>query len=276
MARHKTEKNSEYLLGANQTELERLRFQHKVWQENNDSFLERLNIKRGWKCLDVGAGPGFVSMDLRHRVGSTGEVTALEPSEFYRGWLAGEARRRRWKNVQTMPGTAETASLPKNHYNLVFIRWVIAFVPDPAKFLLPLIQSLKNNGILALVDYWYEGLSLYPRGGAFDGAAEVVRKYYRSGGGDPYVTGKIPEILRSNKLKVIAFTPTQMAGGPRSGIIEWAHRFFVPHLPLMEEKGNCTKEEAGAMVQDWLAHRENPNTIFFSPIVVHIAGRKQR
>lgn len=276
MSSHKTEQREEYLLGANRAEFERLRFQHKVWQQNTNSLLDKLNIKPGWKCLDVGAGPGFVSMDLARRVGPRGEVTALEPSDFYVEWLARESRRRRWKNIKTMQGTAETAPLPPKYYNLIFVRWVIAFVPDPAKFLRPLIQSLKKNGILALVDYWYEGLSLYPQGGAFDRAAEVVRKYYRSGGGDPYVTGKIPEILRSNNLKVIDFTPTQMAGGPKSDIIEWAHRFFVPHLPLMAEKGNCSKEETDAMVQDWIDHRNNPQTIFFTPIVVHIAGRKQR
>ncbi len=266
----------EYLLGVNQTELERLRFQHGVWKENTDSFLDRLKIRKGWKCLDVGAGPGFVSMDLRQRVGPTGEVTALEPSALYLEWLARESRRRGWKNINTVNGTAETAILPKNRYNLVFVRWVIAFVPDPAKFLRPLIVSLKKGGILAIMDYWYEGLSLYPQGGAFDGAAQVVRKYYRSGNGDPYVTGKIPEILRSFNLRVIDFTPTQIAGGPDSAIIEWAHRFFIPHLPLMAEQGNCSREEAEAMAQDWLAHRKNEKTIFFSPIVVHIAGRKQR
>lgn len=275
MSGHKSEERREYLLGVNQAELERLRFQHNVWQVNTDSFLDALNIKKGWKCLDVGAGPGFVSMDLRRRVGPTGEVTALEPSELYRDWLVTQCKRLRWRNIKTMQGTAETATLPRNHYNLVFVRWVIAFIPDPVKFLLPLITSVKRGGIIALMDYWYEGLSLYPLGGAFNDAAEVVRKYYRSGGGDPYVTGKIPEIFRSQKVKMIEFTPTQIAGGPQSEITEWAHRFFMLHLPLMAEKGSCSKEEAEAIAEDWLAHRRNPDSIFFSPIVVHIAGKKQ-
>jgi ubiquinone/menaquinone biosynthesis C-methylase UbiE len=268
-------KDKEYLLGVNETEFERLRFQHGVWKQNTDSFLNRLNIRKGWKCLDVGAGPGFISLDLRLRVGAQGAVTALEPSEFYLEWLGKESKRRRWKNIETIVGTAETTPLAENHYNLIIVRWVIAFVPDPARFLLPLIRSLRKGGILAIMDYWYEGLSLYPQGGAFDRAADAVRKYYRSGGGDPYVTGKLPEIMRANGLRMIDFTPTQIAGGPDSAIIEWAHRFFVPHLPLMAGKGDCSKEEADAMLQDWLEHRKNPNTIFFSPIVVHVAGRKQ-
>jgi SAM-dependent methyltransferase len=267
-------KGKEYLLGVNHTELERLRFQHTVWQKNTDSFFDRLKIKKGWKCLDVGAGPGFVSLDLRKRVGPKGEITALEPSDLYRARLSKECRKRGWTNVETMEGTAETAILPQNHYNLVFVRWVIAFVPDRRKFLAPLIKSLKRGGIIAIVDYWYEGLSLYPRGGAFDGAPETVRRYYRSGGGDPYATGKIPELLRRKGMKIIDFTPTQIAGGPDSPITEWAHRFFVPHLPIMAEKGCCSRRDANAMKRDWLEHRKNPNTIFFSPMVIHVAGRK--
>jgi len=273
MSKHQQD---EYLLGVNRAELERLKFQHRVWKENTDSFLERLNIRKGWKCLDVGAGPGFVTMDLRKRVGPTGEVTALEPSELYLEWLASQAKRRRWKNVETIQGTAETAPLPLKHYNLIFVRWVIAFVSDPANFIRQLVKSLKQGGVIAFMDYWYEGLSLFPQGGAFDNAAAVVRRYYRSGGGDPYITGRIPEMLRSLNVRVVDFTPTQIAGGPDSDITEWGHRFFVPHLPLMAKKGNCSQEEAEAMVRDWLAHRKNPNTIFFSPIVVHVAGRKQR
>ena len=69
----------DYLLGINQTELERLRFQHGVWSSVTNKLFDRIGVKQGWKCLDVGAGPGFVAMDLRERVGESGGVTALEP-----------------------------------------------------------------------------------------------------------------------------------------------------------------------------------------------------
>jgi ubiquinone/menaquinone biosynthesis C-methylase UbiE len=264
----------DYLLGINESEEERLRFQHHVWRENTDSFLDRIDIQKGWNCLDVGAGPGFVSLDLRERVGDEGEIAALEPSEFFLGRLREESARRGWTNIKPLAGSAETIHLEESHYNLIFIRWVIAFVPDPRAFLLPLVKALKPGGVLAVMDYYYEGLSLYPRGGAFDRAPEAVRAYYRAGGGDPYVTGGIPRLFRELGLKVVDFSPTQMSGGPESEIIEWAHRFFLPHLPLMAEKGVVTEDDAHAMLQDWISHRRDPNTIFFSPILIHVAGQK--
>jgi SAM-dependent methyltransferase len=229
--------HDDYLLGVNQRELERLRFQHSVWGHITKKFFDRLNVGRGWRCLDVGAGPGLVSMDLRELVGETGEVTALDPSQFYLDCLGTQAHNKNWTNVKCVQGTAETTDLPSQYYDFVFVRWVIAFVPDPEKFLLPLFNALRTGGIIAVQDYYYEGLSLFPRGGIWDTMPDIVRAYYRSGGGDAYVTGKIPAIFRRHGVELADFTPTCLSGGPTSGVMEWAHRFFFVAHSLDGGKG---------------------------------------
>lgn len=264
--------DSEYLLGVNREEFERLGFQHGVWGSITNSFFDRLHVANGWKCLDVGAGPGFVSMDLRERVGAQGEVTALEPSKMYLDWFRRKAEEKRWTNVKCINATVEEADLPREQYDLVFGRWVIAFIPEAESFLVKLIATLRPGGILAFEDYYYEGLSLFPHGGAFDRMADVVRSYYRSTGGDAYVTGRIPALFRKHGLRTIEFAPHSMAGGPKSGIMEWAHRFFTVHTQHMVDKGLLTQEEGNAVVADWLAHRSNEDALFFSPIVVDVAG----
>jgi SAM-dependent methyltransferase len=180
----------EYLLSSNEAELERLRFQHWVWKKITNNFFDRLGVQQGWKCLDVGSGPGFTSMDLRERVGPTGEVTALEPSEFYLNWFQQEASARGWTNVRFIQGTAEEAELPLRSYDFIFFRWVIAFVPNPEKFLKHLVAALRLGGIIAAQDYWYEGLSLFPRGTSFDRLPDIS------------------EIFRERALRLTAQTTT--------------------------------------------------------------------
>lgn len=265
--------HSDYLLGVNQQELERLQFQHSVWGPVTRKFFSRLNVQKGWRCLDVGAGPGFATIDLRELVGETGEVTALEPSTFYLSQLRKHTAERGWENVKCIEGTAEHTPLSLRSYDLVFIRWVIAFVPDPDRFLAQLVTTLRPGGIIALQDYYYEGLSLYPQGGVWDTMPDIVRAYYRSGGGDAYVTGKLPAMFKKHGLELVDFTPTCLAGGPSSGVMEWAHRFFSSHIPLMVEKGLLSSAQADALLGDWNAHRRNPDTLFFSPLVVDVAGR---
>lgn len=272
----KQKQNSDYLLGISQTELERLRFQHSVWGPVTNKFFDRLGIRKGWKCLDVGAGPGFVAMDLRERVGENGEVTVLEPSKYYLDWFEQEADRRGWNNITFLLGTAEDTTVPSGYYDFIFARWVIGFVPEPEEFLLPLLKALRPGGIIALQDYAYEGLALYPRGGAFDRMPEAVKAYWRSGGGDPYVAVEIPKIFRKHEIQLIDFTPNCLAGGPDSNVIEWAHRFFTTHTQAMVDKGLISQTEGDAMLADWLAHRNNTDTIFFSPIVVDVAGKSQK
>lgn len=265
--------SEDYLLGANPTELERLRFQNEVWGPVTNAFFDRLNVGKGWKCLDVGAGPGFVAADLRERVGERGEVTVLEPSHYYLEWFRGEVRKRNWANIKFAPASVEEAQLPVQEYDLVFVRWVIAFVADPERFLLQLLTSLRPGGVIAFQDYYYEGLSLFPRGGAFDDMSEVVKAYYRSVGGDPYVTGLLPTLFKRHGLELVEFSPHSLAGGPSSGIMEWAHRFFITHVQAMIDKGAATQAQGDAMLKDWHAHRSNPDAIFFSPIVVDVAAK---
>ncbi|HEV8537790.1 MAG TPA: hypothetical protein VGR15_02605, partial [Bacteroidota bacterium] len=151
-------------------------------------------------------------------------------------------------------------------------RWVIGFVSDPEKFLMPLFEALRPGGIIALQDYVYEGLSLFPRGGAFEGMADAVRAYWRSGGGDPYIAARIPIIFKNHEVRLKEFTPNVLAGGPESGVMEWAHRFFSTHIQVMVDKGVITRERGDAMWSDWLAHRANPDAVFVSPIVCDVAG----
>lgn len=266
--------SSDYLLGVNQTELERLRFQHGVWAPVTNAFFDRLHVGNGWKCLDVGGGPGFVAMDLRERVGEKGNVTVLEPSRYFLDWFDKAVAERRWQNTTSVLGKAEDANLPEEDYDLIFIRWVIAFVPDPERFLVRLSRLLRPGGIIAFQDYYYEGLSLFPRAGAFESMPAAVKLYYNSVGGDPYITGLLPSLFRKHGLQLVDFSPHSIAGGPDSGIMEWAHRFFTTHTHAMVEKGIISGAQADAMLDDWHAHRSNPDALFFSPIVVDVAGRR--
>src|SRR4030095_1156485 len=209
-----TKKQDDYILGVNDYELDRLRFQHGVWKVTTDGFFDKIGVKKGWKVLDAGAGPGFVSFDLLERVGTTGEVTALEPSEMYLQYFKKECEKNDFENTKAILGSAEEAELPENYYDLIFARWVIAFVPNPDLFLNKLMKSLAPGGIIAFMDYAYDRLTLYPRGGAFENMAETVREYWRHGGGDPYIGAKLPKMFKDRNIELIEYQPVGLAGGP--------------------------------------------------------------
>lgn len=264
----------EYLLGANDTELQRLQFQHDVWKDITEGFFNRLNLKKGIRILDAGAGPGFVSLDLLERTGKESEITVLEPSELFINYLKSYSANKKITNFKFINDKVENIPLPDNYYDFIFLRWVIAFVADPELFLEKLTSSLAPGGIIAIQDYAYEGISLFPQGGAFDEIPDAVRKYYNSTGGDPYITTKIPKMFKNLGIELIDFKPNVLAGGPHSGVYEWANKFFSTHIQHMADKGIVTQDKADAMLNDWIEHRNSEDSIFFSPIVVDVAGKK--
>jgi len=265
---------NDYLLGVNDFELDRLKFQHSVWKQVTDDLFDRLKIQKGWKVLDVGSGPGFVSFDLRERIGDTGEITALEPSELYLDHFRKHAVEHKWQNTRAILGTAEDAELSENYYDLIFARWVIGFVPDPEKFVKSLKRSLKPGGIIAFQDYAFHGLFLYPRGGDYEKLAPAVEEYWKYTGGDLRIAPRVPAIYKKLGLSQIEYKPNSLAGGPSSGVFQWHHLFITHHIPLMVEKNILSQNDGEAILADWNAHRANPDSLFFSPLVVDMAAVK--
>jgi len=134
---------SDYPLGTDPLELERLRFQHEVWSPVTDAFFERIGVKPGMRVLDLGCGPGFVSLDLAQRVGPTGEVVALDEARHWTEWLALKAMERGLANVTTVCARIQDADLPPASFDLVFSRWVFSFLSDPSSVAQMLVRSLK-------------------------------------------------------------------------------------------------------------------------------------
>ncbi|MGB5133009.1 MAG: class I SAM-dependent methyltransferase, partial [Steroidobacteraceae bacterium] len=73
-----TEKD--YVLGTHDEEIARLGLQHRVWRPTVLECWRTAGIGRGNRVIDVGAGPGFATLDLAGIVGPTGEVLAAERS----------------------------------------------------------------------------------------------------------------------------------------------------------------------------------------------------
>jgi SAM-dependent methyltransferase len=264
----------EYLLGDDDIEIARLRAQHAVWGPVTARFLDRLGVGPGWRCLDVGAGPGLVTAELRARVGDEGEVTAIEPSRAFRDRFLEQSARHGWRNVQLLEGTAESVALPPSRFDLVFVRWVLGFLPDPDAFLRPLAAALRPGGVIAIQEYMYEGIALFPRGGAWERVPDTVRAWWRAGGGDPFTAASLPPRLRRLGLRVVDLTPNSLAGGPGSGPMTWVGAFLEAQVPVMVARGLISEADAEAAMADWRAHQADPDALVFTPIVVDVAARR--
>ena len=266
---------SDYPLGTDPLELERLGFQHQVWSPVTNAFFERLGVKPGMRVLDLGCGPGFVSLDLAQRVGPTGSVVALDEARHWTEWLALKAQERGFANVKTICARIQDADLQEGSFDLVFSRWVFSFLSDPSGIAKSLARCLKPGGVLAIEDYNHEGVSLFPESEGFRAVVRATRALYKSHGGDQFVMGRIPAIFAAAGLETVEIHPNVLCGGPTSGVFRWADSFFPRFSAVYEQKGLMSAAERQLFLSEWETRKQNPLSILYSPMVVDAAGRKR-
>jgi ubiquinone/menaquinone biosynthesis C-methylase UbiE len=267
---------SAYVLGTNQDELDRLGFQHEVWGGVTRAFLDRIGVARGWRCLDLGCGPGFVVDDLRQRVGEEGAVVALDESPLWLEYLETKLRESSIRNVRLLRARIQDAELEPESLDLIFSRWVFSFLPDPAAIVKKLARALKPGGVFAIEDYNHEGISIFPESEGLKAVVRATRSMYTQSGGDPWVAGRALSIFRAAGLEATSITPNVMCGPPSSPVFRWAGRFFPHFSQSMVDKKLMSAAERELFLREWSERERDPDALFFSPFIVDAAARKRR
>jgi len=265
---------SDYVLGTEPIELARLRLQQRVWGAVTDDLLDRVGIPLGARILDAGCGPGLVTEVLRNRVGDEGHITALDGSPAYLATLRERIAEAGWTNVDVREGQLESVGLEPSSYDRIVLRWVLSFLPDPQAIVDRLAEALAPGGILIVQDYNHEGVSLFPPSTGFDAMIRATRALYATKGGDTWIAGRLPGLLRSAGLEVVDQKPNVICGGPKSPAFQWADSFFPVFSQVFETAGLVTQEERQEFLADWAMRASDPDAVFFSPIVFDIAARK--
>src|SRR5437588_11218757 len=122
----------DYVLGTHDEEIARLGLQHRVWRPVALESWRKAGITVGSRVLDVGAGPGYATVDLAEIVGPTGSVVAVERSNKFVGAMQNAVRARGLTNVTIHELDLVSDDLPNGSFDFSWCRWVIAFVSNPA------------------------------------------------------------------------------------------------------------------------------------------------
>src|SRR5215813_13992731 len=115
---------SEYVLGTNDEELARLGLQHRVWRPTVLECWRRAGITFGSRVIDVGAGPGYATVDLAELVGQTGTVLAIERSARFLEFAKKACVGHNLTNVQFREADLMSEALGELNFDATWCRWV--------------------------------------------------------------------------------------------------------------------------------------------------------
>ncbi|HXB37065.1 MAG TPA: class I SAM-dependent methyltransferase [Acidimicrobiales bacterium] len=114
-----------------------------VYRRPLATALDRLGLGAGWRCVDVGAGGGDVSVALAEMVGRNGRVYAVDSDPLARDEVARAAAEHAQVIALTQAG--EDLSLPEE-VDLAFCRFLLLHVLDPAAVVAKMATVVRRGG----------------------------------------------------------------------------------------------------------------------------------
>jgi SAM-dependent methyltransferase len=120
-----------------------LGLRNDVYRRPLATALDRLGLREGWRCVDVGAGGGDVSVALAEVVGRDGRIYAVDSDPAARDAVAHAASAHAQVIALTQAG--EDLTLPEP-VDLAFCRFVLLHVVDPSVVLKRMAAAVRPGG----------------------------------------------------------------------------------------------------------------------------------
>ncbi|BAY59426.1 putative methyltransferase (plasmid) [Leptolyngbya boryana NIES-2135] len=115
-------------------------------------ILDRLNLAPGMKILDVGCGPGRISIPAAERVLPNGEVVALDGQPAMLKEVEKRIAVKNLTNVRTLFSRIDQSELEQNTFDRALLVTVLGEIPDREAALQHIFAALKPGGLLSITE----------------------------------------------------------------------------------------------------------------------------
>ena len=264
-------KERDYVLGTHEAELERLGVQHRAWRLVVLDCWKKAGVTAESRVLDVGAGPGYATVDLAEIVGASGRAVAVERSTNFVNFI----RAKSLSNVEVHELDLMTDDLPRGPFDFSWCRWVLCFVSDPELLVKKLADVIRPGGRTIFHEYGhYTTWKFLPRRASLEEFRTHVIATWREAGGDPDTGLQLPSWLTNNGFAVRSVEPRIFCLRPSDYMWQWPSQFIQVHLLRLLELGRIEAAFADQVRSDLGAAEKEEPSFMLTPLVLEIVAEK--
>lgn len=153
-----------YPFGYDPEEIERLQNQGRLFNGFTRRLFEDAGISTGMAVLDVGCGPGEVSLIIGALVGPEGHVLGVDVNPAALQVAQARAQAAGFGHVSFLAGDLQTLALDPEFgtFDAIVGRFILQHLSDPVALLRVLAQRLRPGGVVAFQEYDLTGPVAYP------------------------------------------------------------------------------------------------------------------
>lgn len=182
-------------------------------------------LRPGMRLLDVGCGPGSVTLDLAQVVDGVtgaGQVVGLEnveaPLEAARALAAARGdERTRWElgDVYALP-------FDDDSFDVVHAHQVLQHLADPVAALAEMARVARPGGLVAARDADYEAMTWHPRSAGMTDWLDTYRRLARANGAEPDAGRRLLEWAHAAGLTEVSASASTWCYADYAGREYWA------------------------------------------------------
>ena len=226
-----------YPLGYSAHESRRLVTQAVLLADLTKEALIRAGVREGMRVLDLGCGPGDVSLLAASLVGASGSVVGVDRWEPSITTARLRAREASLHNVRFIQSELDDFAV-NEEFDAIIGRFILLYLRDPASLLRRLRKQLSPGGVVLFQEVDMSTVSQHPRSALFAEVYSWIFGAFSAAGAERDMGAKLlPTFLSANlpRPEMIAVTPVQ--SGPHSAYYEFLSDMVVSMLPIIERAG---------------------------------------
>ncbi|MFH1639679.1 MAG: methyltransferase domain-containing protein [Chloroflexota bacterium] len=252
-----------------EVEFKRLRLLEETYDPNTIRYMEKLGLKKGWDCLEIGAGAGSIANWLAAQVGPSGKVVATDiDTRLLRHLNA--------VNIEVRQHDILKDALEMNKYDLAHCRLLLMHLPEPEKALKRMVNAIRPGGWLLIEELDLSSeLSIdttNPSAASFVRTRQIIfDANQKKGTIDPFLGRRVRGLLEQSRLTDVNNEGwTYIGRGGNTPEAQLRRRTMQVTAKPLVTAGILTQEQ----YENTLRMYEDPSFYFLTATTFSAWGRK--
>jgi SAM-dependent methyltransferase len=223
-------------------------------------------LKPGDRVLDVGVGPGTISIDLAARL-ADGSVIGIDSAPAAVAATQTLAAEQGVGNLRVSLGDVYAMDFPEKSFDVVHAHQVLQHLRDPIAALREMRRVCAPGGLVAVRDADYAAMTWYPPSAALTRWLELYRLVTTSNGGEPDAGRRLPSWASAAGFGDVVASASAWCFATSADLAwwseTWAERLCQSDLGRQAEaRGLSDAAELARIAQGWLDWGRLPNAWF--------------